>query len=193
MLLIIRVKRHRSSANHNKGKLFCFYSKVWKRNPPFLPAVTCWHDSPSSDCIFRVHWGVLLQIVGAGRTGNHHASAAAAGAPFNLFHEKISVVVVARANQAKFWLSYLRTKLCNSPSFPAPSLCVSPHVPLSQVFFVPLLVLENLCLSYFQDTLKSLALLVFPLLSYFCWVLRLLMREADSKRLSAASARVCRA
>ena len=77
--------------------------------------------------------------------GLHQASAA--GAPLHLFHGKISAAVVARANQAKFGSSYLRTKLCNAHLFP----CSLPHVchpmfPLVRLF------------SFFQNTLGSLAL-----------------------------------
>lgn len=96
---------------------------MWERN-----AELClWESSDCTQSSLRC----LNTDCGSWKKRLHHASAALL-LEFNLFHGKISVVVVARA---KFWLSYLRTKLCNSPSFPAPSPCVSPHVPLSQVFF----------------------------------------------------------
>lgn len=146
--------------------------------------MACWHAAPSSDCVLRVHRGVLLQTVGAGRTGAPSRSCwSAAGALFNLFHG--NVVVVARA---KFWLSYLRTKLCNSPSFPAPSPCVSPHVPLSQGFLFCCCSLSGfgkcVCLTFQTHSALSRCLVFPPALFYFCRVLRLLIEAADRKRLS---------
>lgn len=108
----------------------------------------------------------------------HQASAA--GAPFNPFHEKISVVV-ARANQAKFWLSHLRTKLCN-PTLPIlsplPPPCVSPHVPLSQGFFV-LSGFGKICVWLTLETDLTLLLGVF--LTFFsCSLVWLLWSFYDS-------------
>lgn len=112
--------------------------------------------------------------MGAGRAGNPSRICwSAAGAPFNLFHEKISVVVVAGANQAKFWLSYLRTKLCNSPSFPRSLPACHPMFPLVRDFFSLLfsLVLEHLSPPCFAEPLDCVFLLC------LCWVLGLLKEQ----------------